>query len=623
MGDWEALAAACVDTDWGSLVSAERRRAALVLADTVGAIIAGSRTPEGAMLARALAEADGDRPGGAWIPGAQRRVSAHTAAYAYGMLGTWLELDEAAAAGVHAAIHVAAAVLAVGQATGAPGRRVLDGIVAGYEATAALYERTAAPYPVHPHAGLAAVGGAVGVAVTLGVDHREPARIAATLPVIPVWDACFEGATARHAFAGAAAAAAVRAVELAGAGVTGSAGALDRLFVDVLDVPAAEVAPPDASRPRILASTIKQHAACMTCHTAIEAALAVAPDDPAVIASVRVWTTADVADKVGRPANDTVLSGRFSLPYAVAAALVHRRSDPAAFAPDPRVATLAARVEVLVDPGLPDADHAMPARVELTTVDGARRTHEVRTVAGSTERPVDDEAIRAKFRANGGDDGLLARIERIDERADVRDLLVPAIEAAGSGAGLDAGTGAESAAGARSGAEPDAGPGSGDESDAVHVATAVRLAAENAAAGQHPFGAVVTLDGALVATGVNRVLATGDPCAHAEVDALRNAVAARGDRGLDGAVVHASSEPCPVCAALATLLGVARMTYATTTAESAARGFTMNAGGERLQPAVAAAAIPRRLVAITGRFAGFDAFDERGEPVENSSPRTW
>lgn len=580
MRDWETLVAGCVEIGRGAPPPRARGRAALVVADTVGAIIAGSRTAEGISVARALADAGGAHTDGARIPGLEDPVSAHTAAYLYGMLGTWLELDEAAAAGVHAAIHVVSAVLAAGQAHAASGRRVLDGVIAGYEATAALYERTPAPYPVHPHAGLAAVGAAVGVAVALDVDHREPARIAATTPVLPVWEACFDGATARHAFAGAAAAAAVRAVELAQAGVTGSAGALDRLLVDVLGVPPHDAAPPDPQRPRILASTIKQHAACMTCHTAIEAALAIAPEDPATIANVDVWTTAEVADKVARPANGTVLSGRFSLPYAVAAALVHRRSDPTAFAPNPAVSALAGRVTVRIDPALPTADHAMPARVALTTASGTRRTREVLTVAGSAARPVDDDAIRAKFRANGGDDALLARIERVDGCTDVRDLLVPPADE----------------------------PGPTEDPDATHVRAAVRLATENAAAGQHPFGAVVTLDGTVVATGVNRVLSSGDPCAHAEIDALRRALAARGEAGIDGAVVHASSEPCPVCAAFATLHGAARMTFATTTAESAARGFAMNAAATRLQPAVAAAAIPRRRVPVEDRFAAFDAY---------------
>ncbi len=567
---------ACGNAAWSRAEAGVRRRAALVLADTVGAVIAGAATPEGGRVLAALTASAGPHAPGAWLPGTDERTDPQTAAFVYGTAGTWLELDEAAACGTHAAVHAAAAVLAVGQDARVDGRRMLDGFIAGYEATAALHEVWAAPYPVHPHAGLNAVGAAIGVAVTLGVDPLEPARIAATLPIVPVWDACFEGATARHALAGAAAASAVRAVDLAAAGMTGSSGALDTLFGDVLGGFGRAVPAPDVARPRVLASTIKQHAACMTCHTAIEAALAVAPDDPAEIATVRVWTTAFVADKVARAARANELSGRFSLPYAVATALVLRRSDPTAFAPDPAVAAVADRVEIRIDPALPTADHAMPARIEVGLRHGELRAHEVHVVDGSARRPADDASIRAKFQAAGGDPALLERIERIDTLPDASALL-------------------------------DAGPTADRRSDHEHVAHAVRLAAASAATGEQPFGAVVVLDGHVVATGVNRERTTGDPTAHAEVVALRDAAAIRGSDALAGAVVYSSSEPCPTCASLATLLGASRMVFATTTAESAARGFAMSAAGVRLQRAVTAGGVTREFLPVPDRFAPFAA----------------
>ncbi|MBF6620581.1 MAG: MmgE/PrpD family protein [Patulibacter sp.] len=576
MREWEELVTACGDADWRSVEPQVRRRAALVLADTVGAVIAGAARPDGARVVAALAADEAPRTGGAWLPGTNARASASTAAFAYGTVGTWLELDEAAASGVHAGVHVAAAVLAAGQCARVDGARLLDGFLAGYEATAALHERHAPRYPVHPHAGLAAVGAAVGVAVMLGVGVREPARIAATLPVVPVWDACFEGATARHAFAGAAAASAVRAVELAAAGMTGASGALDTLFADVLGGAGGAVTAPCVTRPRLLASTIKQHAACMTCHTAIEAALALTPDDPSSITAVRVWTTADVADKVGRPARANELSGRFSLPYAVATALIRGRSDPTAFTPDPVVAALADRIEVLVDPDLPTRDHAMPARVEVTTRAGTT-TRQVPVVDGSAQRPASDEAIREKFRASSGDAALLKRIERIDELEDAGALFAPP-------------------------------PGSEHAHDREHLEEAVRIAVASASDGQHPFGAVVVLDDEVVATGANRALADDDPTAHAEVVALRRAARARGAESLAGSVVYSSSEPCPMCASLATLLGVSRMVFATTTAESAAHGFAMPAAGERLQGAVTADGVAREHAQTTDPMAPFAAF---------------
>lgn len=62
--------------------------------------------------------------------------------------------------------------------------------------------------------------------------------------------------------------------------------------------------------------------------------------------------------------------------------------------------------------------------------------------------------------------------------------------------------------------------------DKEFLAEAVRLAAESVENGWGgPFGAVITRDGQIVARGQNRVLLTGDPTAHAEVESIRKAVA--------------------------------------------------------------------------------------------------
>lgn len=76
---------------------------------------------------------------------------------------------------------------------------------------------------------------------------------------------------------------------------------------------------------------------------------------------------------------------------------------------------------------------------------------------------------------------------------------------------------------------------------------AIRLSVENVAQGGGPFGAVIVRDGEVVATGVNRVTASCDPTAHAEVSAIRAAAARLGTFDLSGCEIYSSCEPCPMC----------------------------------------------------------------------------
>ncbi len=76
---------------------------------------------------------------------------------------------------------------------------------------------------------------------------------------------------------------------------------------------------------------------------------------------------------------------------------------------------------------------------------------------------------------------------------------------------------------------------------------AIRVASENVARGGGPFGAIVVLDGEIVARAANRVTTSNDPTAHAEVEAIREACRVLGAFQLEGCEIYSSSEPCPMC----------------------------------------------------------------------------
>ena len=77
---------------------------------------------------------------------------------------------------------------------------------------------------------------------------------------------------------------------------------------------------------------------------------------------------------------------------------------------------------------------------------------------------------------------------------------------------------------------------------------ALRLAAEAAAQGEAPIGAVIVEGGRLLAAERNRMQALADPTAHAEMLAIRAALVARGTGRLDGCDLYVTLEPCAMCA---------------------------------------------------------------------------
>lgn len=110
--------------------------------------------------------------------------------------------------------------------------------------------------------------------------------------------------------------------------------------------------------------------------------------------------------------------------------------------------------------------------------------------------------------------------------------------------------------------------------DEEFMRRAIALATENVASGRGgPFGAVIVKDGVVIATGANRVTATNDPTAHAEVMAIRAACAAVGAFSLEGCDIYTSCEPCPMCLAAIYWARCRTIYYGCTAADAAKAGF--------------------------------------------------
>jgi len=105
------------------------------------------------------------------------------------------------------------------------------------------------------------------------------------------------------------------------------------------------------------------------------------------------------------------------------------------------------------------------------------------------------------------------------------------------------------------------------EADAADDLHWMRLALEEARAGsllgEVPVGAVLlSASGALLARAHNRPIATQDPCAHAEILALRAGARALGNYRLTGTTLYVTLEPCAMCAGAILLARVARLVFA-------------------------------------------------------------
>jgi len=387
--------------------------AKLVLLDTLGAIVAGSRLKENTRLAR-LAAARAPY-GVATLLGHGTRSDAFWAALTNATAGVALEVDEGnRLGGGHPAIHVIPGALATAEERGLDGRRLLESMVAGYEVCSRLGGATTVRPNVHSHGTWGTIGTAVAVA-RLGdagaTTIRKVINLAASMSPANTWTPALEGATIRNLYPGRSAWQGVLAVELHACGFTG----LDDAPADVYGTILADTYDPALAADgldalgrdapyRIEQNYFKLHACCRYNHYALDAIATLrrdhrlAADD---VASVDV-TTIPFGARMADPAPSTMLAAKFSIPHAVAAALVLGRTDLAAFEPstlvDARIRDLARRVTVRTDSAMSPRSVEHPtARVRLTLRAGHTLEATTTVVRGDAAAPVGEDEIVEKF----------------------------------------------------------------------------------------------------------------------------------------------------------------------------------------------------------------------------------
>ncbi|MCC9005331.1 tRNA adenosine(34) deaminase TadA [Pseudomonas putida] len=97
--------------------------------------------------------------------------------------------------------------------------------------------------------------------------------------------------------------------------------------------------------------------------------------------------------------------------------------------------------------------------------------------------------------------------------------------------------------------------------DQEFMRLALALAAEGAALGEVPVGAVLVQHGQVIGQGFNRPIIDSDPSAHAEMVAIRAAAKSASNYRLPGSTLYVTLEPCSMCAGLIVHSRVMRVVF--------------------------------------------------------------
>ncbi len=412
--------------------------------DTIATMIAGANDDAPQLLRKALTPAPG--PASLYFSG--QSAAAPEAAWINGTAGHALDYDDVGCRG-HLSTVLVPAILAEAETLGLGGREMFAAYVAGYETWAELARRDPGHHHVkgwHP----TGIFGAIGAAAACAALRRllpEQATMAIALAASQAGGVMANFGTMTKPFhAGRAAHAGVISARLAEAGFTAAADALEHPqgFLSAVspegkadrEAPAARL----GEEWQILRQglSIKKYPACYCTHRALDAMLdllAKRPLRPDEIAGITVSISKTHSLILRNHAPQTGLAAKFSMEFAMAAAVISRRASLAeytdGFVRRPDVQELMRRVSVVTnenyDPEVSGASVWDQVTVELRN--GERiASEQVRRARGHAELPLGEAELFDKFKtcldaghARIAPDELFDRLRHL-ENISARDL---------------------------------------------------------------------------------------------------------------------------------------------------------------------------------------------------------
>lgn len=399
---------------------------------------------------RSLADGSGDSV----VIGFPDRFPFRDAAIANGVLVHGLDFDDTHLGGVvHATASLVPTILAVGARHRRSGAESLAAYIGGVEAMARLGAVAKGGFHqvgFHPTGLVGAFACALAAGKLVGLDEQQLATAQGIVlsTASGTLEFLADGAWNKRLHPGWAAAAGITAAGLAQHGFVGAAKAYEGRFglyashlqerCDSGDLALATEAL--GERWEIMNVAVKPFPACHFTHACADAAIALKRDHHADLSSIRrikalvpaetVKTVCEPVASKRRPAN--AYDAQFSIPFIVASALRHGRfgldelSDQALA--DPATLALADRVEYEIDPAS-EFPRFYSGELMIERMDGAVLRHREARNRGSSDRPLSEADILAKFTDNCRGTvtepraGALAnRILSLNQAADLSDV---------------------------------------------------------------------------------------------------------------------------------------------------------------------------------------------------------
>ena len=446
LGASEAVVSFVSELRFGALSDEVRHYARRHLLDTVGVMIAGAG---GEVATRAEAMLAAVRPPGRIpVPGRGRRADLIDATFLGGTAAHGIELDDGFRQGsVHPGCVVVPAVLALGYERRISGAKLIEALVAGYEAEIAIGR---ACHPdlrqrgFHPAAAVGVFGAVMAAGKLRGLPHDQLANalgIAAS-SAAGLFAFVNGGADIKRLHAGHASREGLQAALLAEQGIEGPPGVLEahdgflQAFAFGRDrKPRAVVLPPKVPF-GITDCYIKPYPCCRHIQPAVEALIGILRDEnlaPEQVERIDV-ATYRIAAEHAETGWDDFASAQLSFPYLLGLALKFRgikfEHFEAAVRRDPDFAAIARKISISAPPEIDRLyPQLRPARVTVTSGRGTF-TRQADEALGSRIVPLDDTGLRAKFMGlvapilgTDAADGLTDRLWCIEDTGDVAPLI--------------------------------------------------------------------------------------------------------------------------------------------------------------------------------------------------------